>query len=127
MTLRRMLFFFVFIYSCCCFLLIFLFIFLVPLFDHFKRRAYTELDVESRVEIDFVECLQSKSFLRLTDFIYEEIDLLVILSLHLLFSWGGDDRLRVFLLTSKFTHLLQDLIWFESFQAYFSLLALLCL
>ena len=104
-----------FLYSC--FLLLFILSFilylLIPLLDNIKRWVHAELDVESWIEIDFIESLLYEPLLSLADFVYEEIDLLIIFSLYLLFRWSGDDRHGVLLLTSKFIHLLEDLSWLD--------------
>ena len=93
--------------------LLFLSFVLVPLFDHIKWRFHAELEVKSWILVDFIKCLHCKSLICLTNFVYEEIDLFVILRDHLLFVWTGNDRFRLVLLGSKFVHLLQNLNWFE--------------
>ena len=85
----------------------------MSLFDHIKRWVHAEFDIESRIEVDFVECLLYKPLLRLTDFVYEVIDLLVIFRLNLLLRWSGDYGHGVLFFTNKFVHLLHDLIWLE--------------
>ena len=101
----------------CCFLLLFILSIilnlLIPLLDNIKRWVHAELDVESWIEIDFIESLLYEPLLSLANFVYEEIDLLIIFSLYLLFGWCGDDRHGVLLLTSKFIHLLEDLSRFN--------------
>ena len=116
LVLYLFLIFFLFLdFLYCCFLLLFILSFilylLVPLLDNVKRWVYTELDVKSWIEIDFIESLLYESLLSFADFVYEEIDLVIIFSLYLLFGWCGDDRHGVLLLTSKFIHLLEDLSW----------------
>ena len=97
----------------------------MPLFNHFKRRIDTELQVESWVEIDFIQCLLYEPLLRFADFVYEVNDLFVIFGLNLLLGRSGDNRHRVLLLTGKFVHPLNDFKRFEVFQIFFCCLAFL--